>query len=90
MKNIYEVFDEFEAAKNKKERMDVIAKNLTKTLVQVLELTYHPQIEWLVHDMPENFKIKNVPEGMGYAQLSTEIRKLYLFRKGELFIWTSN
>jgi len=83
MKNIYEVFDEFEAAKNKKERMDVIAKNLTKTLVQVLELTYHPQIEWLVHDMPENFKIKNVPEGMGYAQLSTEIRKLYLFRKGE-------
>jgi hypothetical protein len=83
MKNIYEVFDEFELAKNKKERMSVIERNLSKTLVQVLELTYHPQIEWLINEMPENFQIKNIPEGMSYAKMSTEIRKLYLFRKGE-------
>ena len=41
MKNIYEVFDEFEAANSKKERMAVIQKNLSKTLVDVLELTFH-------------------------------------------------
>jgi hypothetical protein len=83
MRNIHEIFDDFELAKSKKEKMDVIGKNLSKTLVTVLELTYHPNIEWLVHEMPENFKIKEVPAGMGYAQLSTELRKMYLFRKGE-------
>ena len=46
MKNIYEVFDEFDEAKNKKERMWVIEKNLTKTLVQVLELAFHPYHQW--------------------------------------------
>jgi len=83
MKNLYEIFDEFELAKNKKERMAVIEKNLNKTLVQVLELTFHPQIEWLIKDMPDNFQFKSIPEGMSYAKMSTEIRKLYLFRKGQ-------
>jgi hypothetical protein len=83
MKNMYEIFDEFEEAKTKKERLDVIGKNLSKTLVDVLELTYHPNYQWLVTEMPDNFKIKEIPNGMGYAQLSVELRKLYLFRKGE-------
>ena len=39
MKNVYEIFDEFEEAKNKKERMKVIEKNLSKVLVDVLQLT---------------------------------------------------
>jgi hypothetical protein len=83
MKNMYEIFDEFEEAKTKKERLDVIGKNLSKTLVDVLELTYHPNYQWLVTEMPDNFKIKEIPNGMGYAQLSVELRKLYLFRRGE-------
>ena len=48
MKNIYEVFDEFEAATNKKERMAVIEKNLSKTLVEVLEFTFHPGHKWKI------------------------------------------
>ena len=35
MKNIFEVLDEFELAENKKDRMSVIEKNLSKTLVEV-------------------------------------------------------
>ena len=35
MKNIYEVFDEFEEANGKKAKMEVIEKNLSKTLVDV-------------------------------------------------------
>ena len=81
MKNMYEVFDEFELAKNKKERMSVIERNLSKTLVQVLELAF--QYEWLQHEIPHGYQIKSVPAGMGYAQLSTEIRKLYMFRRGD-------
>jgi len=82
MKNIYEVFDEFELAKNKKDRMAVIGNNLSKALTEVLQLAFHPQYEWLVTEMPEGYVIKEVPAGMSYAQLSTELRKMYMFQKG--------
>jgi len=82
MKNIYEVFDEFELAKNKKARMEVIGNNLSKALTEVLQLTFDPQYEWYVKEVPEGYVIKEVPAGMGYAKLSTELRKMYMFRKG--------
>lgn len=84
MKNIYEIFDEFEAIKSKKEKMSVIEKNLNKTLVQVLELTYHPSFEWLVTEMPDNYKTPtDMLPGLSPQTLSTQLRKLYLFRKGD-------
>jgi hypothetical protein len=84
MKNIYEVFDEFELAESKKERMAVIERNLSKTLVQVFELAYHPNYEWLITEMPDNYKIpSDVLPGITSAQLSNQIRKMYMFRKGE-------
>jgi|TARA_R110000868_G_scaffold62833_2_gene189756 hypothetical protein len=83
MKNIYEVFDEFEEAKNKKERMGVIQKNLSKTLIEVLKYTYHPDINWRVTELPDNYKVnQDSVAGISNCQLSTEIRKLYLFQKG--------
>jgi hypothetical protein len=81
MKNIYEVFDEFEAVTTKKERMAVIEKNLSKTLVEVLEYTFHPGYQWKIKEMPENYKIPDTKPGISQCQLSTEIRKLYLFRE---------
>lgn len=82
MKNIYEIFDEFELATNKKERMEVIEKNLSKTLVDVLQLTFHPDCKWKVKEIPENYKVVDIPAGMSRCQLSTEIRKLYMFQEG--------
>lgn len=83
MKNMYEIFDEFEVASSKKEKMAVIEKNLSKTLVQVLELAFHPDYQFLINEMPEEYKIPDTLPGISTAQLSTEIRKLYLFRKGD-------
>jgi hypothetical protein len=84
MKNIFEVLDEFEMAENKKDRMAVIERNLSKTLVEVFELTYHPNYEWLIKEMPDNYKIPNdVLPGITSAQLSNQIRKMYMFRKGD-------
>jgi hypothetical protein len=83
MKNIYEIFDDFELAENKKERMKVIGDNLSKTLVEVLELTFHPQYEWLIKEMPENYSPAwDNKNGFARCQLSTELRKLYMFQKG--------
>ena len=84
MKNIYEIFDEFENAESKKERMAVIEKNLSKTLVDVLSLTYHPDCQWLVKEMPEGYKVpSDMLPGLSGTQLSTELRKLYLFQKDQ-------
>ena len=84
MKNIFEVLDEFELAENKKDRMSVIEKNLSKTLVEVFELTYHPNYQWLIKEMPDNYRIPNdVLPGLTSAQLSNQIRKMYMFRKGD-------
>ena len=82
MKNIYEVFDEFELAKNKQERMNVIQANLSKTLVDVLQLGFHPDAQWYFNEVPEQYRAKLTPPGMGYTQLSVELRKLYMFQKG--------
>ena len=82
MKNIYEVFDEFEEAKSKKDRLAVIERNLSKTLVEVLQYTFHPAYQWKIKEMPDNYKTPDTPPGLSRCQLSTEIRKLYLFQEG--------
>lgn len=83
MKNIYEILDEFEAADSKKDKMKVIENNLCKALVDVLQLTYHPNFQWLITEMPDEYKIPSdqLP-GLHRTQMSSELRKLYLFEKG--------
>lgn len=83
MKNIYEVFDEFEAVSSKKDKMKVIENNLSQTLVDVLRLGFHPDFQWLITEMPHNYKVPDTLKGISHANLSTELRKLYLFRKGD-------
>jgi hypothetical protein len=83
MKNIYEVFDEFDTALTKKEKMKVIEKNLSKTLVEVLQLTFHPDFRWKVKELPHNYVVPDTKPGISICQLSTQIRKLYLFREGD-------
>lgn len=84
MKPLYEIFDAFEQAKNKKDRMAIIGSNLSKLLVDVLELTYHPQIEWTVKELPENYKVPtDMLPGITYDTLHSTIRKMYMFRLGD-------
>jgi len=83
MKNMYEVFDEFDAALTKNQKMKVIENNLSKTLYEVLLLTFHPDFRWKVHSIPENYKVPDTKPGISYCQLGTELRKLYLFRAGD-------
>jgi hypothetical protein len=83
MKNIYEIWDDFEIADNKKERMEVIRNNLSQSLCQVLELTFHPNYQWLIDEVPDNYSpVWENKNGFARCQLSTELRKLYMFQKG--------
>ena len=84
IKTLYELFDEFELAKNKKERMDLIGKNLSQPLVSVLKLAYHPDFQWKVKELPENYKLPtDMMPGITYDSLNAQLRKLYMFRVGD-------
>lgn len=82
MKNMYEVFEEFSKANTKEERVGVIEKNLSDVLITVLRLTFHPDFRWKLIEFPPNYKRVDIPRGMGYAHLGTELRRLQLFQDG--------
>lgn len=83
MKTLYEVFDEFEEAKTKKARLDVIGRNLSPTLVKVLELTYHPKYQWTVKELPEGYRVPtDMLPGITHDNLSSQLRRLYMFLEG--------
>jgi hypothetical protein len=83
MKHIYEIFDEFEEANTKKERMDIIAKNLSAVLVDVLKYTFHPDFQWVVNDIPDNYKIpQDVLPGITHDTLNNQLRRIYIVQKG--------
>lgn len=82
MKNMYEIFDEFENAKTKKEKFLVIQNNLSPTLVKVLEYTYHPAYRWKIKEMPDKYKVPDTAPGISFGHLGTELRRIYLFQEG--------
>jgi hypothetical protein len=83
-KPLYEIFDEFESCSNKKERMDVIGRNLSKTLVDVLQLTYHPDFQWSITELPEGYKVPtDMLPGITHDSLNAQLRRLYMFRIGD-------
>jgi hypothetical protein len=81
-KNVYEIFDEFVAVNSKEEKIQVLAKNWTPTLKLVLQLAYRPEVNWLYKDYPERFKKQESPPGLSWSTLDTELKRLYLFQKG--------
>ena len=82
MKNIYEIFDEFEEAKTKADRKKVIEQNLSPTLVKVLEYAFHPDYRWTVKEVPDNYIPPDTLPGVSFAHLGTELRRIYLFQEG--------
>ncbi len=84
MKALYEIFDEFEEAKTKEARMGVIERNLSKVLVDVLQLTYHPDFQWKVKELPDNYKVPtDMLPGITHDSLNSQLRRLYMFRVGD-------
>jgi hypothetical protein len=83
-KPLYEIFDEFERADNKKDRMNVIGSNLNQTLVDVLKLTFHPDYEWKIKELPDDYRVPtDVLPGITFDTLHHQLKKLYLFRVGD-------
>ena len=81
IKNVYEVFDDFKNVKTKAERLDVLRKNDSFALRQVLLGVFHPQIKFTVDKAPD-FKRVPMPPGMSYSHMTEALSRVYLFMEG--------
>ena len=81
-KNVYEVFDEFAKADSKQDKINVLANNWTPTVKLVLQLAYRPEMEWKHNSYPVRYKKPDTKPGISFASLDTELKRLYIFRKG--------
>jgi hypothetical protein len=81
-KNIYEVFEDFKKAKTKEDRIAVLQKNDSYALRNVLIGAFHPQVNFTVKKIPEFVRDENMPAGMAYSNMATELKRVYLFMEG--------
>ena len=80
--NLYEIFDAFEMAETKDAKKQVLLNNNNKLLQQVLQLTFDPQYQFYYKKMPVEYIKPDTIPGIRFAGLETELRRLYLFQKG--------
>jgi hypothetical protein len=80
-KNIYEVLNEFRLASTKAERIDVLKKNDSFALRSVLQGNFDPKIVFDVEKIPEYKHDVDVGPGLGYASMTEELGRIYLFVK---------
>lgn len=80
MINIYEIFDQFVAAPTKAEKIDVLRKNDSYALRNVLKGTYDPSIQFVIERVPY-YNPSDSPPGLGYSSIHQELSRVYLFEK---------
>ena len=80
VKNMYEIFGEFEKAATKADKIQVLDKNLSYPLRCVLRANFHPNIRFVIDKLPD-YKPSDSPIGMGYMNMGNVIEKIYLFEK---------
>ena len=83
IKNVYEILDEFEVADNKADRQRILRENATPHFLQVLKYTFDPKFQFYVKSFPKDYQEPDTFPGLRYAGIESEIRRTYLFLKGE-------
>lgn len=80
-KNIYEIFEELEAAESIEATKAILYYNMTPTLRQVLRANFHPGIKFVIDQIPQ-YKENDAPVGLSETNMHKEIHRIYLFEQG--------
>lgn len=80
MKNIYEIFDEYERAKSIEDKIAILRFNSNYALKNVLKGTFDPDIKFVFNEIPP-YKKSDAPAGLGYTSIHQELGRAYLFEK---------
>lgn len=79
-KNVYEIFDEFEQAPTRQEKINVLRKNANYVLRSVLQGTFSPNVKFSVEKVPY-YNPSDSPPGLGYTSIAQELSRAYLFEE---------
>lgn len=74
----HEIFAEFEEAKTRQEKIDVLRKHSDHWFITFLNYAFNPNIQFDFAVIPK-YKPAVEPEGLTWSTLHLEMRKLYLF-----------
>ena len=77
-KLISEILKEASNAKTQQEKVDILRKNDSPALREVLKYLYHPGIK-LYTNTPPAYKADHSPVGLSFSSLYNEYRTLYIF-----------
>jgi hypothetical protein len=83
IKNIYEILTEIEAAETRQQKKTVLQNNNLHHFKEVLKYTFNPSIEFYVDkEFPVDYIKPDTLPGIRFAGIESEIRRAYLFIKG--------
>ena len=84
IKNVHEILDEFNLAGSKEQRLNILQQNNLYHFKEVLKYTFNPKYEFYVEDkFPTDYIEPDTALGIRYAGIESEIRRAYLFIKGD-------
>lgn len=79
----YEILEKIENASSKEEKKQILAENDGPWFRQFLKNAFDPSIEFYAEKFPEEYKEpKDVLPGISYSDIQSEIKRVYLFQKG--------
>jgi hypothetical protein len=82
IKRIYEILDECKLEEDIEGVFRILRENDSPALREVLRCTYHPNADWYVKELPEDYILPDTLPGISQTNLYTEIKRIYLFQKG--------
>ena len=84
IKNVHEILDEFNLATNKEERLTILQQNNLYHFKEVLKYTFNSKYQFYIEDkFPTDYIEPDTLLGIRYAGIESEIRRTYLFVKGD-------
>jgi hypothetical protein len=81
IKNVYEVLDDFRNATTKQDRLDILRRNDSYALRNILLGALNPEIKFTIKKVPEYRKV-DIPQGLSYSHMTEALSKVYLWVDG--------
>lgn len=84
IKNVYEILNEINLAETRQQKKSILQQNDLYHFKEVLKYTFNPQFEFYVESkFPSEYIKPDTLPGIRFAGIESEIRRAYLFLKGD-------
>lgn len=81
-KFFYEILSEIDNTNSKNTKKEILLNNNTPYLQNLLYLTFHPDVHFYPSSFPKEYKAPDTAPGISFSDLQSELKRVYLFQKG--------